>query len=178
MNNRFKFFSDTATLSLMIAYVILVGGEGLVLTICFIIDRFDGWLTSVIMINTIMIVMWIAILLSAHRWAAMIYMDNEGISYKPFLRKSNNKKYDEMPYLTKAWYNSNRYSDSEKYRKYFIVLSDEPLKDYHRSCITCLKQSENLLKIEFSKKNYDALLSILPESHRTQLESQFSDMIE
>ena len=116
------------------------------------------------------------LIIGARKWAATVCLSNEGIEYKRFLHKAEKNDYSDFPHVTKAYRSRSAYSHSIQLSKKFIVISSRPLNETEIYCLTNVPNSSDLVKIEFSKKNYQKLLNILPESHKKQLIEQFADL--
>jgi len=179
IENEMVLFSDKETLSISLLTFVL----SFILSIAsFVFSLCDGdkvgiIATLILMFPTCVMIILILVL-EARKWAALIRVTEYGIEYKQFLHKKTKKNFEEFRYITKAYRQRSPYSHSKQLSKKFIVISNRGLNETEIHCLTNVPNSSDLVKIEYSKKTYQKLLDILPESHKTQLIEQFEDLVE
>ncbi len=180
VTNKITVFSDINALLIYVCFFSLVFFSSLfAVVLCYITQQsYSVLIGCPILLFSCCAVIAVALIVGARKWAATITLSYNGIYVKPFLKKGYSKKFSDLPFIRKAWRSRSLRLETEVLRKYYIVISSYELSEYKRSKINYLSNSQKAIKIEFNKKNYQKLLNILPESHKTQLIEQFEDLVE
>lgn len=171
-----KIFTEKETLAMALLLFFLIFIPSIIAIImCVFVDPTDAFSVACMLMGCCVII-GIVLIIEARKWAATVSLSKEGIEYKRFLHKAEKNDYSDFPHVTKAYRSRSAYSHSIQLSKKFIVISSRPLNETEIYCLTNVPNSSDLVKIEFSKKNYQKLLNILPESHKKQLIEQFADL--
>ena len=101
--------------------------------------------------------------------AHMIFT-KEGVEFRRWFKKTEFHPYKDYPYVEKAWH---LYYGMPQY---YIVLSNFRLPEKYRSAINWSKSSSEFIKIRYKKKEYEALLSIVPPRIASTIRAKFSDV--
>lgn len=171
--------SDIYSLLVIVWFYMLVAGSMLFCTcLAFLQSKEDGLFMLRVLVAIFGLLIYIHIKIRK-TYPAIIRINKNGISYRIIGHKKRiSKNYEDLPFISIAWYPKNGLGDIKALRKYFIVISAEPLPEFYKTLINCKSMSENLIKIEYSKANYEKLCSVLPESHKNQLIQSVTDVIQ
>lgn len=101
--------------------------------------------------------------------AHMIFTPS-GVEYRQAFKKTELHSYREYFYVNKAFY---MYYGMPMY---YMVLSNRRLRNEEICQINNVRVSATMLKIRYNKKNYEALLSIVPSRIALSLQAQFKDI--
>lgn len=101
--------------------------------------------------------------------ARMIFT-KEGIEFRRWFHKPEYHPYRHYPYVQKAFY---LYYGIPMYH---IVLSNWRLTEAQRTDINWVPSSVDCIKIRYKKKEYEALLSIVPPEIASKLRALFQDV--
>ena len=101
---------------------------------------------------------------------AHMVFTKDGIEFRQMFKKTEFHTYREYAYVEKAFY---MYYSMPMY---YMVLSNRCLRSGEICQINNVRVSSSLIKIRYNKKNYEALLSILPSRIALSLQAQFKDV--
>lgn len=101
--------------------------------------------------------------------AHMIFTPS-GVEYRQAFKKTELHSYREYFYVNKAFY---MYYGMPMY---YMVLSNRRLRNEEICQINNVRVSATMLKIRYNKKNYEALLSIVPSRIALSLQAQFKNI--
>lgn len=178
VTDKLTVFSDINALIIYVCFFSLFFFSSLfTIVLCYITQQsYSALMTLIISLFLCCAGLAVALIVGARKWAATITLTYNGIYVKPFLKNGYSKEFGDLPFIRKAWRSRSLRLETEALRKYYIVISSYELSEYERSKINYLSNSQNAIKIEFNKKNYQKLLNILPEGHKVQLIEQFADL--
>lgn len=177
--DKLTVFSDINALFIYVCfYAFMLSISVFTVTLGYVVQPDNSLIVLAVLLFLCCAIVGIALIVGAKKWAAKITLSCSGIYVKPFLKKGYSKEFGELPFVTKTWRSRSLRLETEALRKYYVVISNYELSEYERSKINYLSNSQKAIKIEFNKKNYQKLLNILPESHKTQLIEQFEDLVE
>lgn len=94
----------------------------------------------------------------------------DGIEFRQAFRKTEFHSYREYAYVEKAFY---MYYGMPMY---YMVLGNRRLRNEEVCQINNVRPSSMLIKIRYNKKNYEAVLSIVPSRIALSLQAQFKDI--
>ena len=107
-------------------------------------------------------VLTIAYACTTDRWCLCIEFYREGLLYKPLFRKGKMIDYAHYPRIQYAYYmHGNLFA---AYRVHFFVFTNRRLSNDELAHINAVAPSEDLIKIRYTRRNYEKLLAALPES--------------
>ncbi len=177
--DEFSMISDIYSLLVIVWFYILIAGSMFFCTcLAFLQSKEDGILLLRVLVAMLGLLIYIHIKIRK-TYPAIIRINKNGISYRIIgYKKCISKSYKDLPFVSIAWYPKNGLGDVKALRKYFIVISAEPLPEFYKTLINCKSMSENLIKIEYSKANYEKICAILPELHKNQLIQAVTDVIQ
>ncbi len=176
--NDIKIFTEKSTLAMALSlFLLMLVPSIIVIVTSFFNDTIGEAIVITSFFGGCCIIAGVTLIVEAKKWAATIHLSNEGIEYKKFLNDAIKKSYRDFPYITKAYRSRSAYSHSIELSKKFIVFSGKPLNETEIYCLTNVPNSSDLFKIEYTKKNYQKLLNILPKSHKIQLIEEFKDLV-
>ncbi len=101
--------------------------------------------------------------------AHMIFTE-DGIEYRQAFKKTELHSYREYFYVNKAFY---MYYGMPMY---YMVLSNRRLRNEEICQINNVRISATMLKIRYNKKNYEAVLRMVPSRIALSLQAQFKDI--
>ena len=94
----------------------------------------------------------------------------EGVEFRRWFHKPEFHPYKHYPYIQKAFW---IYYGMPVY---YIVLSNWRLTEEQRTAVNWGPASVDCIKIRYRKKQYEALLSIVPPQVASKLRAQFQDV--
>lgn len=109
-------------------------------------------------------------ILAAPTISTKIVITNEGAKLSRPFRKSVYHPWDFYTNCEKAYY---LYYGMPSY---YIVLSNFKLKTDELCHINGMEMNDRCIRIKYNKKNFDALMQMLPPKFAVQLENQFKDI--
>ncbi len=101
--------------------------------------------------------------------AHMVFTE-EGIEFRQIFKKTEFHSYREYAYVEKAYY------PYYGMPMWYMVLSNRRLRNEERCQINAVSVSPSMIKIRYNKKNYEAVLSIVPSRIALSLKAQFKDI--
>ena len=101
--------------------------------------------------------------------ANMIFT-KEGIEFRRWFKKPEFHPYRDYPYVEKAFY---MYYGMPMY---YIVLSNWRLSELQRASINWGSSTVDCIKIRYKKKEYEALMSIVPPRIASTIRAKFNDV--
>lgn len=101
--------------------------------------------------------------------AHMIFV-KDGIEFRKWFHKPEFHPYKHYPYIQKAYY---MYYGMPVY---YIVLSNWRLTEAQRTAVNWGPASVDCIKIRYRKKQYEALLSVVPPEVAAKIRAQFQDV--
>ena len=116
-------------------------------------------------LNLICIITWLFMGTEAH----MIFT-KEGIEFRRWFKKPEFHPYRDYPYVEKAFY---MYYGMPMY---YIVLSNWRLSETQRASINWGASTVDCIKIRYKKKEYEALMSIVPPRIASTIRAKFNDV--
>lgn len=116
------------------------------------------------------IFLFFGVILCLPRWLMILTLDEKEITFRGDYFKPYTKSYNQFPYVYIATYrHGSLIGLGVKVR--YIVISQIKLTEYELTHINRVFDREKIFKIRYSKKKYDALLNVLPKSHKERLET-------
>lgn len=101
---------------------------------------------------------------------AHMVFTKDGIEFRQAFKKTEFHSYREYAYVEKAFY---MYYGMPMY---YMVLGNRRLRNEEVCQINNVRPSSMLIKIRYNKKNYEAVLSIVPSRIALSLQAQFKDI--
>ena len=101
--------------------------------------------------------------------AHMIFT-KDGVEFRKWFHKPEFHPYKHYPYIQKAYY---MYYGMPVY---YIVLSNWRLTEAQRTAVNWGPASKDCIKIRYRKKQYEALLSVVPPEVAAKIRAQFQDV--
>ena len=100
--------------------------------------------------------------IAVKKGAGSIEFYREGLLYKPLFRKGKMIDYAHYPRIQYAYYmHGNLFA---AYRVHFFVFTNRRLSNDELAHINAVAPSEDLIKIRYTRRNYEKLLAALPRS--------------
>lgn len=96
----------------------------------------------------------------------------DGVRIKIPFKKATVKPYKEFPYVHMAAYRHSGPGGALGTWRKFIVFTNRRLRDWEEYEINNVSCDENLIKVKYSEKTCQKLSAILPQYHRTRLQSE------
>ncbi len=101
---------------------------------------------------------------------ARMILTKEGVEFRRWFKKTEFHPYKDYPYVEKAFY---MYYGMPIY---YIVLSNWRLSETQRASINWGSSTVDCIKIRYKKKEYEALMSIVPPRIASTIRAKFSDV--
>ena len=101
---------------------------------------------------------------------ARMILTKEGVEFRRWFKKTEFHPYKDYPYVEKAFY---MYYGMPMY---YIVLSNFRLPEKYRTAINFGPSTNDCIKIRYKKKEYEALMSIVPPRIASTLRAKFNDV--
>ena len=120
-------------------------------------------------VYTVMALIVFVCFLASDANAHMVFTKN-GIEFRRWFKKPEFHSYKEYAYVEKAFY---MYYGMPQY---YIVLSNWRLSELHRASINGVAATPNCIKIRYKKKEYEALMSIVPPRIASTIRAKFNDV--
>ncbi len=143
------------------------------LLLCFLVGvEIAGCLAILAMILFMVIVMCCI----TPRWFLLITFDENGVTYRPLFRKGIQMKYSDYPRIQYAYYMHG--NGVAAYKVHFFVLTDRRLSYAESSHINDVAPAQNLIKIRYTRKTYQKLISVLPPTISFEIELIYKTYIQ
>ena len=121
--------------------------------------------------------MVVACVSCSDRWFVRIKLTKSSIVYHTIFKKIVEKPYKTYPYISFAQHSIGGLHPF-RYRIICIVLSDRMLTSYEKDHINHVKITDSMITIQYNKKIYEKLHSILPEKQRHILKIQHDQFLQ
>lgn len=99
------------------------------------------------------------------QWFSRLYITSDGITVKEIFKK---KKYLDYSTHNKVFYG---YMEVRGIPEWFIIISNRTFSRYELANLNKIKQTDDYIKIKYSKKRREQLMEILPQNMAVQLKN-------
>ena len=99
------------------------------------------------------------------QWFSRLYITSDGIIVKEMFMK---KKYLDYSLHNKVFYG---YMEVRGIPEWFIIISNRTFSRYELENLNKIKQTDDYIKIKYSKKRREQLMEILPQNMAVQLKN-------
>ncbi len=142
---------DISPLLGIIQYLRFKSNDAIALTVFFVV--------FVIFFNLLIL------LSKINQWFSRLYISSDGIAVKEIFKK---KKYMDYSTHNRVFYG---YMVVRGIPEWFIIISNRTFSRYELENLNKIKQTDDYIKIKYSKKRREQLIEILPQNMAVQLKN-------
>ena len=116
------------------------------------------------LIFTFLAIAWVAAMFQlSKQWFLIITFTEQSVFFwYPLSKGKKEKSYKDFPNVYRCFFWNG-------YQRYYIVLTNQKLTDYQMSHINQVSNNHNLIKLRYTRKNYEVLLEVLPKKQRGEM---------